>query len=266
MTTLTLEPLAGPWPDDDPHANFKQEVATVGLADPLQTFTALSAETGIPVGALVRYVMAKWAAEGSEALLAVGPRVVQRLAGYAADVRVATDDAARDAALDRLLGLVDWLALPLAAADAGATPDGAPVGVRAATLADAAAIAALVRDALGYDVADAVVGERLAATLAEHGRCVLVAERDGRVSAFAAARLGASLSDGVACTLTNLAVAPAQQGAGVGSTLLDAVETWARSRGAAKLVLTSATHRDAAHAFYEHRGYARTGVRLTKRL
>ena len=153
MTTLTLEPFAGPWPDDDPHANFKQEVATVGLADPLPTFTALSAETGIPVGALVRYVMATWAAEGSEALLAVGPRVVQRLAGYAADVRVATDDATRDAALDRLLGLVDWLALPLAAADPG-PPTTRRCGVRAATLADAAAIAGLVRDALGYDVAD----------------------------------------------------------------------------------------------------------------
>ena len=41
---VRLEPWTGPWPDDDPDANFKAEVALYSLVDPLTTIEGLSAD------------------------------------------------------------------------------------------------------------------------------------------------------------------------------------------------------------------------------
>lgn len=110
---LTLERYSGPWTDDDPDANFKREVAEYTRADPLETLEALSANTGIPVGALARYALVKWAAEGSEALLATGPRTVERLWRIVADAEEAGTDEARLAAYEVLREVLGWLRAPL---------------------------------------------------------------------------------------------------------------------------------------------------------
>ena len=110
---IVLEAYVGPWDADDPDANFKREVAEYTRVDPLETLTALSAGTGIPVGALVRYVLVKWAAEGSEALLALGPRTVERLWGVVAEAEATGTDEARLAAYDVLRQMVSWLRAPL---------------------------------------------------------------------------------------------------------------------------------------------------------
>lgn len=110
---IVLERYAGPWDADDPDANFKREVAEYTRVDPLETLTALSAGTGIPVGALVRYVLVKWTAEGSEALLALGPRTVERLWGVVAEAEATGTDEARLAAYDVLRQMVSWLRAPL---------------------------------------------------------------------------------------------------------------------------------------------------------
>ena len=57
-----LKPYRDEWPPDDPHANFKAEVACYTAADPLPTMENLSRLTGIPVGCLIRYVLVKYAA------------------------------------------------------------------------------------------------------------------------------------------------------------------------------------------------------------
>ncbi len=77
--SIELTRWSGPWPDDDPDANFKADVALYSMLDPLETIGALSKGTGIPVGAIVRYVLARWASAGSEALLSAGPSVVERM-------------------------------------------------------------------------------------------------------------------------------------------------------------------------------------------
>lgn len=110
---IVLEAYAGTWDADDPDANFKREVAEYTRVDPLETLTALSAGTGIPVGALVRYVLVKWAAEGSEALLALGPRTVERLWGVVTEAEATGTDEARLAAYDVLRQMVSWLRAPL---------------------------------------------------------------------------------------------------------------------------------------------------------
>ena len=110
-------PLAvydGTWADDDPDANFKAEVAAYTRNDPLPTFEQLSRNTGIPIGALVRYVLVKWTAEGSEALLAMGPRMLERMWAVVEEAEAAGDDAARLAAYDTLRQMLSWLRVPLA--------------------------------------------------------------------------------------------------------------------------------------------------------
>src|ERR1700693_4482030 len=77
--TVTLEPFTGPWRDDDPDANFKADVALYAPVDPMVTIRALSANVGVPAGALVGYVFAQRATGGSGGLLELGPVMVQRL-------------------------------------------------------------------------------------------------------------------------------------------------------------------------------------------
>ncbi|MGH8899494.1 MAG: DUF6027 family protein [Egibacteraceae bacterium] len=110
---MELERYLGCWPDDDPDANFKREVAEYTRADPEPTMRQLAENTGIPVGALVRYVLVKWTAEGSEALMALGPRMVGRL--WAACERAESEgtDAARLTAYAQLRDMLSWLRLPL---------------------------------------------------------------------------------------------------------------------------------------------------------
>ncbi len=65
--------------------------------------------------------------------------------------------------------------------------------------------------------------------------------------------------------ITGLIVTGRVQGMGVGSRLLTAAEDWVRERGAGQMSLTSHLRREAAHAFYERRGYEVTGKRFVRR-
>src|SRR5580704_16108847 len=76
---VRLEAFTGPWADDDPDANFKADVALYATVDPMVTIRTLSRNVGVPAGALVRYVLAKWATGGSGGLLELGPTMVLRL-------------------------------------------------------------------------------------------------------------------------------------------------------------------------------------------
>ena len=53
---MELRPYRDTWDRDDPHANFKAEVAGYTSADPLST----------PVECLVRYVLVRYAASGAD--------------------------------------------------------------------------------------------------------------------------------------------------------------------------------------------------------
>src|SRR5579859_1713594 len=110
---VRLEPWAGPWPDDDPDANFKADVALYSLTDPLATIERLSENVGVPVGALCRYVLAKWASGGSGGLLELGPTMVRRLSAVCDDAGAAGTDAARLAAYEQLCAMIAWLRIPL---------------------------------------------------------------------------------------------------------------------------------------------------------
>jgi uncharacterized protein DUF6027 len=110
---LVLERWTGPVADDDPHANFKREVADGALVDPLPTLQNLADYVGLPVGAVVRHALVKWASAGSDALLEVGPPWVRRLAEPVARAEAAGTDDARLAAYEELRGLLGWLSAGL---------------------------------------------------------------------------------------------------------------------------------------------------------
>src|SRR5580698_6020762 len=91
---VELHPYRDHWPADDPHANFKAEVACYTAADPLPTMENLSGLTGIPVECLVRYVLVKYAASASEALMAMDPIVFRQMREHIARAEAdGSDDA-----------------------------------------------------------------------------------------------------------------------------------------------------------------------------
>ena len=77
--TVVLEQWRGTWTNDDPHANLKDDVVALRVLDPLETLEGLSQSCNVPVGALARYVLTKWATGGSEGMLHVGGTTVERM-------------------------------------------------------------------------------------------------------------------------------------------------------------------------------------------
>jgi hypothetical protein len=110
---VRLERYEGPWTDDDPDANFKADVALYANVDPLSTITNLSRAIDVPVGALCRYVLAKWATGGSGGLLELGPTMTRRLADVCDQADAADTDEARLAAYAQLRDMITWLRHPL---------------------------------------------------------------------------------------------------------------------------------------------------------
>lgn len=111
--TVRLERWNGPWAPDDPDANFKAEIALYSRVDPVGTIRGLSENIDVPVGALCRYVLARWATGGSGGLLELGPTMVHRLSAVCEAAEADGTDEARLAAYAALRDIVSWLRLPL---------------------------------------------------------------------------------------------------------------------------------------------------------
>lgn len=110
---MDLPRYKGVWNEDDPHGNFKAEVANYTVVDPLPTLETLSQVTGIPVPCLIRYVLVKWAGSGAEALLEMSPIVLQQMQDHMVQAEAEGTDAARLKAYHALREMVAWLALPV---------------------------------------------------------------------------------------------------------------------------------------------------------
>jgi Family of unknown function (DUF6027) len=113
VPVVHLEAWTGPWADDDKDANLKADVALYAKVDPLRTVRGLSEDTDIPEGAIVRWVLARWASEGASGLLELGPTMTRRLNAVCVDAEVAGTDASRLDAYHQLRQLLSWLQYPL---------------------------------------------------------------------------------------------------------------------------------------------------------
>jgi hypothetical protein len=117
LRTVELTPWTGPWAKDDPDANFKSDVALYAHVDPMVTIGNLASALGVPEGAIVRYVLAKWASAGSGGLLEIGPSMVERLWEPVERAEAGDTDADRLDAYDQLRQMLSWLRLPLSDPD-----------------------------------------------------------------------------------------------------------------------------------------------------
>ncbi len=111
--SIILEPYDGTWPPDDPDAGFRRTVAEYSHMDPLPTLEVLGRSKGIPVGALARFVLARYCTSGSDALLEMGPRVVRQMDEIVQAAEAAGTDEARLGAYRALKAIVSWLQVPL---------------------------------------------------------------------------------------------------------------------------------------------------------
>ncbi len=108
---MELHPYKDSWAADDPHANFKEEVALYSVADPLPTLQNLSKDTGIPVSALIRYILVKYTASGSDAVLAMTPYALRQMQAHIDKAETAATSEARLAAYESLRQMIQWLTM-----------------------------------------------------------------------------------------------------------------------------------------------------------
>jgi hypothetical protein len=93
----------------DPHANFRAEVECYVAADPTAAIENLSRLTGIPVDRIVRYVLVKYAASSSDALLSLRPIVFRQMQDQIEKAEAAGTDDARLGAYRALREIISWL-------------------------------------------------------------------------------------------------------------------------------------------------------------
>src|SRR5881397_1560051 len=123
------------------------------------------------------------------------------------------------------------------------TPDDTVI-VRPATAADSAPIADLLGQ-LGYPCEPSDVPDRLRRLGAGGDAAAIVATLDGAVVGLATMHSRVVLHSATpVAQLTALVVPETLRGRGIGRTLVDAVDAWARERGATRLVVTTALHRE----------------------
>jgi ribosomal protein S18 acetylase RimI-like enzyme len=98
---------------------------------------------------------------------------------------------------------------------------------------------------------------------------VLVAEEGGEVIGYTYAGIEGMdymALRGPAGALYDIVVAPDRRGRGVGRQLLDETLAELRRRGAPRVVLSTAEQNDAAQRLFEHAGFRRTMIEMTREL
>lgn len=90
-------------------------------------------------------------------------------------------------------------------------------------------------------------------------RCVLVAEESSRVVGMIAAQLVVSTAEGAPSALVeDMVVDESARGRGLGRRLVQALEAWARGRGATRMQLLADRDNRSALRFYERMGWRAT--------
>jgi hypothetical protein len=69
--------------------------------------------TGLPVGVLARYVLARFATAGSSGMLELGPTIIQQLWEPVVHAEAANNDGERLKAYAQLRDMISWLRGPL---------------------------------------------------------------------------------------------------------------------------------------------------------
>lgn len=120
--------------------------------------------------------------------------------------------------------------------------------------------------ALGYPAEPATLRARLAAMLIDDRTArILIASIGSDVVGFACLHETPMPHRPTAVgRITAIAVLDSARGSGAGRMLVETAETHFKSRGIARMEVTSGDNHGAAHSFYRHLGYADNGVRFSK--
>ena len=131
----------------------------------------------------------------------------------------------------------------------------AHVTLRRATEADAEAVAEL-SEQLGYPIAADAVRGRLAQFVNDSNHAVVVAERHDQVCGWVHVHVQQSIELAEPRgEIMGLVVSRDVRRSGVGLSLMEEAERWARDRGLDLMVLRSNVQRPESHAFYPALGY-----------
>jgi GNAT superfamily N-acetyltransferase len=142
----------------------------------------------------------------------------------------------------------------------------AAIALRPAGIEDAAGIAALMTE-LGYETTPLQMRGRLERIMPDAGYATMVAASAERIGGMVGARIGFHYArDGAYARIVALIVTRRMRQGGVGRALINAIEEWASSKGAERILVSTALHRDDAHRFYERLDYEHTGRRYIKLL
>lgn len=137
--------------------------------------------------------------------------------------------------------------------------------IRNAKPGDAARMVELIQY-LGHEIDEKALRKNLKA-LKKSGELPFVATLDKRIVGMCGVGARTVVSRPAPLgRITTMVVEKEVQDHGIGRLLLEAAEEWMRKRGCMLIEVTSADRRSAAHAFYRHLGYERTGIRFTKKL
>lgn len=138
--------------------------------------------------------------------------------------------------------------------------------IRVAALDDAAALVPLF-DQWGHPQSEQEIAATIALWSATPHSQILLLDDGGRIAGLAAVSASPRLADpGHNAILAGLVVASDYRRQQVGSRLLSAAESLARSWGCRRMELTSSRSRSAAHEFYRARGYTETSAEKARYL
>ncbi|ETY74319.1 GNAT family N-acetyltransferase [Lactiplantibacillus fabifermentans] len=141
--------------------------------------------------------------------------------------------------------------------------------IRSAIISDATAIQKLNADALGYSFDLEKTTAALKRILGAPGHTMLVAtDKHDQVQGYVHVETYDTTYFEPLYNVLALAVLPAWQHHGIGQQLMTAIEVQARQQHIHAIRLSSASQREAAHAFYEHLGYVctKTQKRFIKKM
>jgi GNAT superfamily N-acetyltransferase len=98
-------------------------------------------------------------------------------------------------------------------------------------------------------------------------KCIKVAEVDGKVVGMCSAQLLISTAQGTPAALVeDMVISENHRRKGIGRRLMQAIETWARSRGATRLQLLTDQTNAAAFNFYQRMGWRSTQLLCLRRM
>lgn len=138
--------------------------------------------------------------------------------------------------------------------------------VRTCRIDDAEQLCGLIRNELGYaDITVDNVRSSLQKVLSNDDYFSFVAEDKSGICGFISAVREISLEIGEYCRILALAVKKEYQSRGIGTALVELVESKARTEGAKLVTLSSQFKRTGAHEFYEKLGYEKTSFTFKKK-